>query len=146
MLFIVNRTRYTNGGEGNTWIKHNNTKWPEVSSLGDFVCAGDTLELVEIVAEKKTYGGITYTREQPYTYGMERINANCTGYVTSKEKARQWLAELINKEGLILPEPRCPKCKEKPSDSDMQSLADCGKCWTCRTPKFDVIIPRPKKS
>lgn len=147
MFFIINRTRRAKSKDDTRTVKpHNEKKWPSVVDLADFVDPGDTLELIEIETKNKSYYGVPYICQQPYTYGMERINSDKTGYVTAKQKAIEWLAEQMKPSGLILPTPRCPTCNVKAEDdSSLQSLADSGKCWSCRTPRRDVIVPRPKK-
>lgn len=142
-FFIVNLTRRTRmDWTGNTW--------PHVSTFGEFAEANDTLELVEIRTNRESYKGIKYIKQSPYTYGMERINPDKSGYVLSKQRATDWLEEQkkIEPERAELPLPRCKVCLETYEDiPEVQCIRDCGKCLECKAKESrrDVVLPRPKK-
>jgi len=144
MFYIINRTKHAVDPKTPT-MEWNSESWPPASILGDFVRAGDSLELVQLSTEEKTYCGVKFIRQTVYTYGEERISPTMV-YLTAQEKAIDWLADKVCPTGLILPFPRCGKCYSKAEDNpSLQSVSDTGMCWECRTPKHDVIVPRPKK-
>lgn len=143
MFYIINRTRHKQDDSRKEWPSK---KWPPAEDLPKFGSPGDTLELVELETEEKSYYGVKYIKQTVYTLGMERIAPTGNEYVTPQGKAVDWLAEVLKPTGLVLPTPRCGKCYAKTEENgQLQSMADCGLCWSCRTPKKDVIVPRPKK-
>jgi hypothetical protein len=152
MFFIINRTRRRVSQKyEETIFRWKEKHFPTVKELGRFVGPGDVVEMVEIETKQKAYYGIPYKVQEPFTYGSERVNSAGDGYVTPQQKALDWLAEQVNPIDIVLPYPRCgggKTCDKKGArlqQRDIQSVADCGLCWNCRTPKRDVVVPRPKK-
>lgn len=144
-FFIVNLTQKTQM----EWTGKN---WPHISVLGDFAAANDTLELVELRTESHEYHGVEYIKQAPYTYGTERVTPGKDGYVLSKQRAKDWIAEQKKNESerVVVPLPRCKQCLEvfEEVDGDVQSIRDHGLCLECFAKGFrkDVVLPRPKKS
>lgn len=147
MYFLINRTVRLRIKEADQTVRPMpNSKWPLVETLGDFVSPGDVLELIEVAKEDNFYYGVNYIHEQVYTFGMHRVNADKTGYMTAKENAEQWLAaRLEGRVKPLLPRPRCECGARADTPADLQSLADTGKCYGCRVQRRDVVVPRPKK-
>lgn len=140
-FFILNLTK-------NTKQDHNGDKWPAPILLEGFAGPGDTLELVRVETSPYTYrsGLVNYYRQTVYIIGTERINANGLGYVGARQRAADWLAEIINPTGTIMPLPRCEECHEtRERISDVQVIRDCGFCPACRVPKKILVQPKRKK-
>lgn len=148
MFFIINRTRSQKSKPLSLVWK--GKYFPTVKDLGDFVQSGDVVEMVGIETKVKNYHGVPYQVQEPYTYGSERVNDEGTGYISPAIKARQWIEEQVNHSGIILPHPCCggKMCEKKGKrldHQDIKSVADAGLCWSCRTPRRDVVFPRPNK-
>jgi hypothetical protein len=147
-FFIINRTRRkAKRPKEECYREWPNNTWPlSPAELEGFAEPGDTLELAEIDTKNHTYGGIAHIRQSPYTYGATRIHPDGTRFCTSKENAENYLQEMRQPTGTELPIPRCEKCADKAEKiPELQSIADTGKCYKCRAPKMDVVLPRPKK-
>lgn len=142
-FYIINRTRKTN-------VAWTGKTWPKVTFYDGFADPGDTLELVEVVTEELRYHGyFPYLRQTVYSYGIERLSADGNSYVTSKQRAADWLSEQKCPTGIIIPKPRCRRCLcSYDVIGDAQSIRDTGLCVKCRTKENgkDVVIPRPVKA
>ncbi len=141
MFYIINRTTQTD--EKSSVMEWGSESWPSVESLGAFAKPNDTVELVEVKTENLHYHGISYVRQKIFTFGMERVNKEGTAYLTAQEKANDWLENMLRPKESILPHPRCGKCYRKAEENaELQSLADTGLCWGCRTPRQNVLVTK----
>lgn len=139
--FICNLTK-------NTYTAAKNSSWEIVGRLvvDGFAQPGDILEFLEMETKKFRYRTIEYKKEQVFTYGMERVNAEGNGVVPIKQRAADWLAEQVSPAGILLPTPKCGKCKNLfEKISDVQSIRDYGKCLKCIAENYCRIEKKKSK-
>lgn len=135
VYFIVNLTKQRN-------LPWPNKEFPTIKELGDFVSANDLLDLVRLDKTAYYYHGLEYDKSVLWSLQTEKINKKGDGFLSSKEKAQEWLEEKRNPKGVHTLPPRCEDCQEKAEGTDVQSVVDSGKCWTCRIPKRKNLVKK----
>lgn len=115
-------------------------KLPTFCSLENFGKPNEIVLFVQIVTNFDFLYSLQLYRQNYKILSIEKINCAGNNWIDNKQKAREWIdarksvVNGIQPAEYAMPFPKCDKCEKPVSEESISSVAECGLCWTCRTP------------